>query len=202
MSKASIQNVDVLISRVEKIFKHTFRNKVLCAEALNMKRRDLPIQVGGISHVIARNRELELVGDSIIDTVLVKRWWEARDEQGTIPKVAYTQSILTDTGQRPSFSIWNALRRDLAGNVGLGKRGQDLGLDTCVLTADGTSVSRGMVADTFEAVIGAIYIEEGENALAAVSTVLDHTGVSINPWLSEALQDSPTICAQTHTDDK
>jgi hypothetical protein len=77
-----MNNVDSLIQGVEAITGIIFKNKLLCAESLQMKEPNCPLRFAGVIHFVNKNRDLELVGDAVINAVLVKMWYEARDHNG------------------------------------------------------------------------------------------------------------------------
>jgi dsRNA-specific ribonuclease len=76
-------DVDNSISRVETITGYTFKNKLLCAEALQMKEPNCSLRIADVIHSVNKNRDLELVGDAVVNPVLVKMWYEASNHNGT-----------------------------------------------------------------------------------------------------------------------
>lgn len=74
-------------------------------------------------------------------------------------------------------------------NGNLARRGQDLGIGTCVFCNEGTVVSAKMIASTLEAIVGAVYLDGGD---AAVSLVIEHLGLTNHRLLMVTLK-SPSI---------
>jgi ribonuclease-3 len=74
--------IDDKIAKIEQIIDYTFKDKLLCAEALQMDGGKQYLSVGGMQHNVLKNKNLEAVGDAIIDAVLCKLWYEFRDNQG------------------------------------------------------------------------------------------------------------------------
>lgn len=65
---------------MERIIGYTFNNKRLALESLN--HGGLPIHYDGKYQYLPRNERLAIVGDSVLDTVLRSRWYNARDIGG------------------------------------------------------------------------------------------------------------------------
>lgn len=76
-------NVDQKIAQVEQSSKRTFTNKLICAEALQMAGDERYLRVGGAEYFVKKNKALESVGDTVIDAVLCKTWYESLDDKGT-----------------------------------------------------------------------------------------------------------------------
>jgi ribonuclease-3 len=77
-------------------------------------------------------------------------------------------------GKVLSQAQWTKLRNDLLTNDTLARRGYEVGIDECVITAESTStVSSKMTATTLEAIIGAVYADGGDSA---VQRVMEHIG--------------------------
>jgi hypothetical protein len=89
-----LANLDQNISRIEQIFEHTFTNKLLVAESLQMSGPNTPLYVNGGMHVIRGNKDLAVLGDSVLSTVLASIWYDHRDGQGTFLPIASLIRIL------------------------------------------------------------------------------------------------------------
>ncbi|KAF1935329.1 hypothetical protein EJ02DRAFT_132375 [Clathrospora elynae] len=86
------------------------------------------------------------------------------------------------------------MRNALVSNVSLGPRGFRLGLDAFIIRNDGCgAISIMMMAKTFEAIVGAVYIDTGDNALKSVHDVLELTGFFEYPLLMVTFCDSPHL---------
>lgn len=79
---AKMNDMDSRILQAQIITGYHFKNKLLCAEALQMKEPNCPLRVEGTLHLFNKNRDLELVGDAVIDAVLATMWYEARNYNG------------------------------------------------------------------------------------------------------------------------
>ncbi|KAG9194034.1 ribonuclease III [Alternaria panax] len=173
-------DVDGLIERVQDITGHVFRNKLLGAESLQMKEPNCPLRVGGTLHLFNKNRDLELVGDAVVDAVFVKLWYEARDYKGD----CY------------SLAAWTQMRKDLTSNEKFAERGFSLGLGQLIIKNSGMlTPTKDMVANTLEAIIGAICMDAGENSFGAVRNALEHMGFFDHPLLSGLSTVEPIVLA-------
>jgi ribonuclease-3 len=76
-------DVDQLIARIEELTGYVFTNKLLCAEALQMGDKSIPLRINGTLHFIDKNDRLESLGDAWADAVLCNMWYHSRDAQGT-----------------------------------------------------------------------------------------------------------------------
>ncbi|KAH6882498.1 ribonuclease III domain-containing protein [Alternaria rosae] len=173
-----MNDMDSRILQAQTITGYHFKNKLLCAEALQMKEPNCPLRVEGTLHLFNKNRDLELVGDAVIDAVLATMWYEARDYNG----------------ERSSLAAWTQMRNDLVSNEKFAERGFNLGLDKLIIMNLGMrSPSNDMVANTFEAVVGAISVDAGDASFAAVRNALEHMGFLDHALLSRSSTVQPTI---------
>jgi len=92
---AKMTDMDSRILQVQTMTGHHFQNKLPCAEALQMKEPNCPLRVEGTLHLFHKNRDLELVGDAVIDAVLATMWYEARDHNG-ISRLQRSPQLDTD----------------------------------------------------------------------------------------------------------
>jgi ribonuclease-3 len=75
-------NIEQKIAIIEQIIGYIYVDKVICLEALQMDMDAMYVSLGGIRHLVMKNKNLEAVGDAIIDAVLCKKWYEFRDSHG------------------------------------------------------------------------------------------------------------------------
>ncbi|KAH3987809.1 hypothetical protein HBH52_037240 [Parastagonospora nodorum] len=75
-------NIEQKIAIIEQIIGYTYTDKLICLEALQMDMDPMYVSLGGIRHLVRKNKNLEAVGDAIIDAVLCKKWYEFRDSHG------------------------------------------------------------------------------------------------------------------------
>jgi ribonuclease-3 len=188
----AMRTIDTEISRLEEIIRYIFTNKLLSAEALQMRERMTYLYVDGDGHLVPHNERLEQIGDRVLDTVLAKAWYEARDEHGTANNDGPVENHLTQTGNPRTLDDHSNMQKDLVTNKALGARGHRLGLNDCVIKGWGTTrVGIPQMANCFEAIIGAVYMDAGANGLNLVRAMLEHLGFFEHPILSVTLCDSP-----------
>jgi hypothetical protein len=72
-----IENIDRKIEQAEKILGYMFKDKALCAEALQMAGTFPEFAFNGGSHCVSKNKTLAIVGDSVMTYALCKKWWLA-----------------------------------------------------------------------------------------------------------------------------
>ncbi|KAJ6200635.1 ribonuclease III domain-containing protein [Bipolaris maydis] len=160
-------NIDRKIAGVEKVFDYCFKNKIICAESVQMAAPEALLSIRGREYSIVHNRRLELVGDKIMGLVLSQRWYQVRNQNGHASPV----------------KTWNDIHKSLISNEALAVRGFKLGLDAFVVPASGIHVTKNMMADAFEAMVGAVSLDAGEDAIEAVHDVLERTGFFNHPML-------------------
>lgn len=85
-------NMEQKIAIIEQIIGYVFTDKLICLEALNMDGDLLSVLLGGIYHLVRKNKNLEAMGDAIIDAVLCKKWYKYRDSRGK-PNPTHYQPI-------------------------------------------------------------------------------------------------------------
>ncbi|KAF2177816.1 ribonuclease III [Zopfia rhizophila CBS 207.26] len=173
-------NADQKIARAEQIFGHVFANKLLCAEAIQMAAPQALLAVAGAFHVIDNNKRLAVLGDIALAQALCKMWYQARNDEGKL--------------QPPS--AWTDIRNQILGNASLTRRGEEVGIVSCIVMSDGNRglATPKMVATTFEALVGAIYEDGGEEA---VIRVVEHLELNQHPFLMVTFRFLPSPRAET-----
>ncbi|KAF5640215.1 ribonuclease 3 [Fusarium sp. NRRL 25303] len=143
------------IAECEAIIAYEFDDKALCAQALNTAADSNSVYVlDGYFKSMPKNDRLAVYGDSAAATYLCSLWIK----------------------RGLAKHCWTTLRRDLIGNDHLASVGVDHGLDRCINMNGGTTrASIGMVATTVEAILGAVKIDGGRDALARVMNRLGLT---------------------------
>ncbi|KAF2832475.1 ribonuclease III [Ophiobolus disseminans] len=147
MATQTIYINEAQFSACEAIINYTFTDKLLLLQALNAT--SLPISYAGKTHAFQKNDALAVLGDTRMDAVLCRWWWDM-----TSPRVK---------------AHWTKMRLDKCGNSALVELGRELGLDKCVISNPGTTtVSDKMLATAVEAVLGAVYLDGEEGVLEGV----------------------------------
>lgn len=76
-------NADTKIAQIEAIIGYTFTKKLLCAEGLQMDGTPGCVWLGRTPHMVEKNTRLAVLGDAIMASVLVEKWYDHRNAQGT-----------------------------------------------------------------------------------------------------------------------
>ncbi len=136
------QNNSRLIEKAEQGLGYTFRDKSLLLEALTHKSYYHESRGRAVQY----NERMEFLGDSVIGLIIVEYLY--------CHERSYTEAVLAKI---KSYIVSETVFADIAGSLSLG---------SCILLGKGERSTGGMskksiLADTFEAVIGAVYLDAG-----------------------------------------
>jgi ribonuclease-3 len=135
---------------------------IYAAESIQHANEIAAIPMEGSFHTIVKSTRLAIVGNDLLNSILSTMWYNFRNNQGN----------------RLSTAEWTRIEQDLVSNNSLGRRGFELGLDRCIITAPGLErVSTNMMATTVEAILGAVYVDSGANDLGAVRAAVQAMGL-------------------------
>ncbi|KAF1352796.1 ribonuclease III [Lizonia empirigonia] len=168
-------NIAASLALVEHVIGHVFEDKLLGVEALNSDCQ--LVYCNQNHHDLRRNDDLGVLGDKAIDLVLISKWYQKRDSQAGRP---LSKGQLSD------------LQRDLVSEKSLADRGFDHGLDKHVIKNPGHygRISNRMMANTVEAIIGAVY-EDTNHDYERAHTVMGNLGFFEHPLLLVTDDESP-----------
>ncbi|OAQ98330.1 hypothetical protein LLEC1_08056 [Akanthomyces lecanii] len=143
-----------LVAQCEQKIGHTFTDKLLSAQSVNNAAGANAFDVfNGKFELIPKNDRLAIYGDSVMASILSKDWYHGGSDK----------------------AAWTSIRNNVLSNDSLAKTGFDFGLDTCINTHAGTTaVSKKMMATAVEAILGAVHLDGGDNALRRV---MGHLGL-------------------------
>lgn len=156
-----------VVEKAEHIFDYVFKDKKLCAQALQMMQSpSVTMPVNGRHEDIPHNSRLAVLGDCVLGQTLCKMWF-------------YTTGF---NGLPLSKGAWDVARQTVLGNAALHERGDSLGIGELIFANPGTArpFSEKMIAATLQAIFGAIYLDGGE---AAVMDAIRHVGFDDHPSL-------------------
>jgi ribonuclease-3 len=130
------------LQKVEERLGYVFKKRGLLIEALTHKSYSHENQEGGGVH----NERLEFLGDSVIGLVVVEYLF--------LHERSYSEAVLAKI---KSYIVSEPVFAEIATSLSLGE---------CLLLGKGEKLTGGMtkksiLADTFEAVIGAVYLDAG-----------------------------------------
>lgn len=151
-------NMDQKQASMEQLEAHigyTFRNKALLRQA--MTHSSYSNETGERNHHLLCNERLEFLGDAVL-SILVSRYLYAaypREREG----------ILTD------------MRKEVVRAQALARYAVEIGLPACLLLGKGEAKSGGcqkenILADAFEALVAAIYLDAGEDGMEVINGFL------------------------------
>lgn len=138
------------VGRIEERIQYTFRNKILCVEALKVTTSNSPLFFKGIIHKVKQNNRLALLGDRVLSMVLCGIWYS--------------------TGYSPAH--YTRIHDATATQSGLYSKARKLGIDREVLIGEGMyTPSVRQIAESFEAILGAVYVDS-DHSLETVKQVI------------------------------
>ncbi|MFH1701995.1 MAG: ribonuclease III [Nitrospirota bacterium] len=137
------------IADLEKRFSYVFKNRKLLTEALTHRSfyHENP------DKSIAHNERLEFLGDSVLGFVIVEYLFSSDKK--------FTESIMAKT---KSYLVKESILSEIADSISLGKylklgKGEE---------ATGGRAKKSILADTIEALLGAVYLDGGYKKVKAV----------------------------------
>ena len=137
------------IADLEKRFGYVFKNRKLLTEALTHRSFYHENPDKSITH----NERLEFLGDSVLGFVIVEYLFSSDKE--------FTESIMAKI---KSYLVKESILSEIADSISLGKylklgKGEE---------ATGGRAKKSILADTIEALIGAVYLDGGYKKVKAV----------------------------------
>lgn len=137
------------LSELENNLGHTFKNKKILKEALTHRSyfHEYPKDAKGY------NERLEFLGDSVLGFIIVEYLFSLPEK--------LTESIMAKT---KSYVVKESVLFEIANSISLGKflrlgKGEEL---------TGGRIKRSLLADAFEALLGAIFLDGGLDSAKAI----------------------------------
>ncbi|EEA19944.1 hypothetical protein EYB25_010025 [Talaromyces marneffei] len=150
--------MEAKVAACQRIIQYSVTDMRLILEALNMSGQGLFFQ--GQWMKLPKNTRLAVYGDSAAAHYMCRRWVE-----------------MPLTKEQ-----WTGIRKHVLGNSILGRTGIRMGLNYCLNLNPGTTeVSHDMMATSVEAILGAVHLDGGDQALASVMTALGLTSDLLVP---------------------
>jgi dsRNA-specific ribonuclease len=172
---------------------YTFKNRLTCIEALKTTGEWSPIYCDGTVYDVSRNNRLALLGDRVLSLAVCEIWFQTEH----------------------STKEHSKMSSDTVSRIALAVAGRALELSEAILAAPTASLGKNQIAEAFEAVLGAIYVDSNYS-MEAVKTVLkklrldDHQFLKTREQLLDEEEDQTTIkvvtqqttkCKSQHTQD-
>ncbi|KAH8731155.1 hypothetical protein GQ44DRAFT_699433 [Phaeosphaeriaceae sp. PMI808] len=122
---------------IETRLKYSFKNPMVCIEALKISGAAWPLYTSGTIHHVSRNNRLALLGDRVLNLAICETWF------------------LTEHSTKKYSDMSNIV----VSRATLAMAGRALQLHTNILMPDGSSPGKSSIAETLEALLGAIYVD-------------------------------------------
>ncbi|GIK05201.1 hypothetical protein Aspvir_009305 [Aspergillus viridinutans] len=147
----SHMSLDERAESVEDIIYYDFTNRAILYEALGSAGA---LAMPGLAYRSDGNKDLAQIGDAVLRLILVMDGYEAKAGRG------YINQVVSSVGSNPH----------------LAQTGSKAGLENLILiNPSQASVSPGVMAQTVEAILGAVYLDSGMDvqAVRAVMAILN-----------------------------
>lgn len=84
-------DVNVKAAQIEQLTQHTFENKLLAAEAVQMAAPKVMASSTMLLQGLSNNKRLSILGDVVLTKILCGLWFNARKKHGKCgPPISYT----------------------------------------------------------------------------------------------------------------
>ena len=143
------------MERLESAIGYSFKDKSLLRRAMTHSSHSN--ETGERNHHLLCNERLEFLGDSVLSIVVSRYLYTAYPQEG--------EGILTN------------MRKDVVCAEALARYARGIGIGDCLLLGKGEAQSGGydkenILADAFEALLAAIYLDAGERGMDIIAAFL------------------------------
>ena len=143
------------IERLEAAIGYSFKDKSLLRRAMTHSSHSN--ETGERNHHLLCNERLEFLGDSVLSIAVSRYLYATYPDDG--------EGILTN------------MRKDVVCAEALARYARRIGIGDCLLLGKGEAQTGGcdkenILADAFEALLAAIYLDAGDRAMAIIDAVL------------------------------
>ena len=143
------------VERLEAAIGYTFTNRALLRQAMTHSSHSN--ETGEKNHHLLCNERLEFLGDSVLSIVVSRYLYAVYPNEG--------EGTLTN------------MRKDVVCAEALARYARAIGIGDCLLLGKGEAQTGGfdkenILADAFEALLAAIYLDAGDRAMAVIDAFL------------------------------
>ena len=143
------------IERLESAIGYSFKDKSLLRRA--MPHSSHSNETGERNHHLLCNERLEFLGDSVLSIAVSRYLYPTYPQEG--------EGVLTN------------MRKDVVCAEALARYARAIGIGDCLLLGKGEAQTGGcdkenILADAFEALLAAIYLDAGDRAMAIIDALL------------------------------
>lgn len=147
-------NINPMV-RLETAIGYSFKDKALLRRAMTHSSHSN--ETGERNHHLLCNERLEFLGDSVLSIVVSRYLYTAYPQEG--------EGILTN------------MRKDVVCAEALARYAREIGIGACLLLGKGEAQTGGcdkenILADAFEALLAAIYLDAGERGMDIIAAFL------------------------------
>jgi dsRNA-specific ribonuclease len=128
---------------------YTFKDRSICIEALKIGGETRSIYYDGTIYDYSQNNRLALLGDRVLSLAVCEIWYQTEH----------------------SNKDYSLMSSETVSRAALAINARDLGLHKSILAPDNWTMTRNDLAETFEAILGAIYVDS-HYSVRAVKTVI------------------------------
>lgn len=141
--------------RLEAAIGYSFRDRLLLRRAMTHSSHSN--ETGERNHHLLCNERLEFLGDSVLSIVVSRYLFATYEQEG--------EGVLTN------------MRKDVVCAEALARYARRIGIGDCLYLGNGEEASGGrdkenILADAFEALLAAIYLDAGEDGMTVISSFL------------------------------
>ncbi len=153
--QGALRDPAIAMERLESAIGYAFTDKGLLRRAMTHSSHSN--ETGERNHHLLCNERLEFLGDSVLSIVVSRYLYTAYPHEG--------EGILTN------------MRKDVVCAEALARYARRLGIGDCLLLGKGEAQSGGydkenILADAFEALLAAIYLDAGDRGMEIISAFL------------------------------
>ena len=143
------------IERLESAIGYSFKDKSLLRRAMTHSSHSN--ETGERNHHLLSNERLEFLGDSVLSIAVSRYLYATYPQEG--------EGVLTN------------MRKDVVCAEALARYARAIGIGDCLLLGKGEAQTGGcdkenILADAFEALLAAIYLDAGDRAMAIIDALL------------------------------
>lgn len=149
------RDTDAAMERLEAAVGYSFKDKALLRRAMTHSSHSN--ETGERNHHLLCNERLEFLGDSVLSIAVSRYLFAAYPQEG--------EGVLTN------------MRKDVVCAEALARYARHIGIGDCLLLGKGEAQSGGrdkenILADAFEALLAAVYLDAGDRGMEIISDFL------------------------------
>ena len=171
------------VAQLERKIDYIFQDKLIGLESLNADHHSV-IENGRV-YSLRNNKEPAILGDQVIDLVIMTIWYRSHNSQGILAYPTIGENSKDFLGAPLVSKDIDTLRKSLSSNPELAKRASHHGLDDRVMMNPGQlgAPSDKVKATAMESIIANVFLDSGLD-LETVRGVMKKLGFFEHPMLA------------------